>query len=224
MIAQGPIAARPITALAGDSAPTITAIISAPSPLGAARVTAVHDFTGLIGGSVSSYVMDLVTPGGPVRVPISSWQATLRSSLSSYAQCVVPACAPWLPALNSATEFVISRCATMPSGERYEYVMLKSPIGHMALNRGPQRYTATLSGYASAIQSEEGPPPAVYDRALAGVRSIAVSETEVRARCAIDWLLRPGHRAFVDGSPVVVSYINFYVLESDAYCDVGGVV
>jgi hypothetical protein len=197
-----------------------SAQMAAPSPLGSPAVLALHDFTGVLGDATTHYVMDLVTPGGTVRVPISSWQATLQTGGSNYVQCVVPACAPWVASINTATEFVISRSATT-GGVTLEYEMARAPAQTAQFDRGPNKYTCTLSGYSTAF-AEDLDPPAVYDRTLSGIRSISNGASNMRVRCAVDWLLRPGHRAYADGAPLVVSYINYYApTGSDSYMDVG---
>jgi len=191
-----------------------------PTMLGTPAALATHDFTGALGDSITHYVMDLMTPTGTVRVPISSWQATLQSGSSSYVQCVVPACLAWVAAINAATEFVIYRRADVPgTALTIEYEMARSATEQTRYNQGPQRYTCTLSGYPDAFASSIDPPVA-YDRQLTGVRSIS-SGAGLRVRCAIDWLLRPGHRAYVGAVPFVVRFINYYALESDGYMDVG---
>jgi len=202
--------------------PDIAGSATAPSPLVVSvQLVGFTDFTGLLGTSIVGYAMDLITPGGTVRVPISSWQATLRTGGSCYAQCVVPACSPWVAALSSATAFRISRVALIPDGTAIEHVMLDSPVDTLAFDRGPQRHTATLSGYSPGLIADAA-PPAIYDRSLMGLRSVSLSGDNVRVRCAIDWLLRPGHRAYVEGSPMIVDYINYYAMTTDEYCDVGG--
>ena len=165
--------------------------------------------------------MDLITPTGTVRVPISSWQATLQTGSSNYVQCVIPACTVWVSAILAATEFVIFRRATLPNGTAIELEMARAPADQAQFDQGPQRHTCTLSGYSDAF-AEDLDPPATYDRTLAGVRSISSGEGSLRVRCAIDWLLRPGHRAFVNGTPFVVGYINYYAPSGfDAYMDAG---
>lgn len=198
------------------------ALVAAPSPLAHAKAVGHHDFTGLLGDPTTLFVMDLVTSTGSVRVPISSWQATLQTGSSNYVQCVIPACAMWTDAINAATEFVIYRRAVLPSGTAIEYEMARAPAGQTQFDRGPRRHTCTLSGYSDAFVDSADPPPAAYDRALSGVRSIS-SGSSYRVRCAVDWLLRPGHRAFVSGAPFIVKFINYYVpSEWDSYMDVGG--
>jgi hypothetical protein len=193
--------------------------VSMPSPLGAPAALAFHDFTAALGDSITHYVCDLETPGGLVRVPISSWQATIQTDEACYVQCVVPACAEWIEDLNAATEFVISR-TTIFGGETFEYEMARSPLQTLSLAQGPTNYSATLSGYPDALTAVAD-PPVVYDRTLAGVRTIFVNGANTRARASIDWLLRPGHRAYAGDAEIIVDFISYYVGGGDAYMDVG---
>ena len=197
-----------------------SARIACPGPLGTPQALAVHDFTGQLGDTITRYVMDLITPTGPARVPISSWQATLQTGSSNYTQCVIPACSQWVDTLNAASEFVIWRRAVLPSGAAIEYEMARAPADTLAFDQSPSRHTCTLSGYSSAF-AESLDPPAAYDRELTGLRTIS-SGSALRVRCAVDWLLRPGHRAYVQGAPFVVRYINYYAPAGfDSYMDVG---
>lgn len=203
----------------------VLATASAPSMLSACGVLAYHDFTPALGDVVTRYVLDLVTPGGLVRVPMSSWQATLQTGRSNYVQAVVPAVLGWVDAINLATEFVVSRVAVLPDGSALEYEMARAPVGQAQFDRGPQRYTCTLSGYSPGF-AVDAAPPVVYDRDLVAVRSVSSGSGGMRVRCEIDWLLRPGHRAFALGVPFVVAYINYYVMlqdngRGDAYMDAG---
>ena len=196
---------------------------AAPSPLGAALVLGFHNFTGAVDGQPLSYVMDLTTPGGTVRVPISSWQATLRVEQSNYLQCVVRACLPYVDNINAATVFTILRRARLPDGSAFEYVMASNPLDDVSLAQGALNYSATLSGYSPGAAPDDDPPEAT-ERTLQDVRTIYTQTSGLRVRCAIDWLLRPAQRAIVDGTPFIVSYINYYVTDGDQYMDVGELV
>ena len=197
---------------------SIEARVSAASPLGIAQSLAWHDFTGQIGDTATRYVMDLITPSGTVRVPISSWQATLRTGASSYVQCVIPAAQPWGAIINAATSFRIYRRAVTTGGQVFEYMMAEAPADTPQFDRGPTNPTCTLSGYAPGFAGQDVSPGT--DRTLTGIRSIS-SGASYRVRCAVDWLLRPGQRGVVDGVPFVVEWINYYVNKTDAYMEVG---
>ena len=195
---------------------------AAASPLGAPQVYGYHDFTAGLGDAITTYVMDLITETGTVRVPISSWQATLQTGASNYVQCVVPAVADWTDAINAATAFTITRTAEPAGLPVIEYEMASAPLETISIARGPTNYTATLSGYSPAFAVDEAPPSAT-DRTLSAVRSVTTTSGKMRARCAIDWTLRPAQRAYLpDGSSFIVGYINYYQPQGfDSYMDVG---
>lgn len=196
-----------------------------PSPLEGAVYT---DPTPFIDPTAAvRYVMDLVVGGELVRVPISSWQATLQTDSSGYVQCVVPACSDWLDTINAADEFVISRVGTLyPAygGGVAEGPLARGPVQTVQVSRGATNYSAVISGYIDA-EPEENDPDAIYDRELTDVRSISTYGETITARCGIDWLLRPGQRAVYGSVNFVVNYINYYVTSYassiDAYMDVG---
>ena len=215
-------AASPLGAGAVVATLPVVTLCKAASPLGAALAKAFHDFTALLGDTVTHYVMDLDTPDGAVRVPISSWQATLQTGASNYVQCVVPAVADWVASINAATAFTITRTATPAGGAAIEYEMAAAPLQQIQLSQGPPNYTAVLSGYSPALAEDEA-PDAAYDRHLAGVRSVNSGSTGIRVRCAIDWLLRPAQRAYLpDGSSFIVGYVNYYQPQgNDSYMDAG---
>jgi hypothetical protein len=194
--------------------------VQVASPLGASNSLLNHDFTGQLGDATTYYVMELTTPGGTVRVPISSWQATLQTGLSNYVQCVVPAAQSYITQINAATQFKILRQVTLPNGFVVEYQMANGPVQTVTLNQGPFRYTAIIEGYSSGFAINETPDPA-YNRTLQGLRSVSVSGGNVRVRSAIDWLLRPSQRVFAGDRNFVASYINYYVGNNDAYMEVG---
>jgi hypothetical protein len=189
--------------------------ISLPSVLQAPRILAIHDFTRLVAGP-STYVMDLITPGGTVRVPISSWQATVRDAVDSYVQCVVPACEPWVDAINEATEFQITRKSATVAGVEVQSMIASAALQSIALAQGGYSYSATISGYADAAAA-----PETIERELADIRTVFTYSTGYRVRCAIDWLLRPGNTATFGATSFVVRYISYYVQGNDAFMDVG---
>jgi hypothetical protein len=215
--APGPLGAPAVLAEHVQQA----ARIALPSILAAPSVLALHDFTGAVQEDQSLfYVMDLITPGGLVRAPISSWQATLQTEQANYVQCVVPACLPYVDHINAATAFRISRRARLQDGTFFEYVMAEAPLDNPSLAQGTGNYTATLSGYSPGLAIDEDPPEST-GRTLQGVRTVFTQVSGLRVRCAVDWLLRPAQLAFVDGSSFVVAYINYYVSEGDQFMDVG---
>lgn len=195
------------------------------SGLGIGKALVFTDFTGAVSETATlRYVADLITPSGTVRVPVSSWQATLRTDTAAdaanYLQCVVPAATESIDTIVAATELVISRTAVLTSGGTIEYEMARAPISVRNFAGGPRNYTATISGTTDALLSVAD-PPAVFDRALTGIRSVSDDNGSIRVRASIDWLLRPGMRAYYGSTEIVVDYINYYVPGNDQYMDVG---
>ena len=152
-----------------------------------------------------------------IRVPISSWQATVQTGRASYAQAVIPAATAWVSAITDRSdgEFVIYRGVRYPNGDTQESELARAPLGDVRFDVGPINATMTISGYASLP-----PPPSGLTRTLTNIRSES-SSGGFRVRCDIDWFLRPGHTAVSRGTPFTVSYINYYANSSDEYMDVG---
>lgn len=197
--------------------------IAVPGPLDSlpARLLGYSDYTpGLTGLEIITYEMYLVTPDGDVRVPISSWQATLQVGHSNYVQCVVPAVLDWVDAIEVATAFRVYRVAGIVRQVMASIEISTPPMFY----QGPQRYTCTLSGYADGYPEIEDPDP-IFDRTLQGIQTTTMGSGR-RVRCSVDWLLRPGQRAYLDdATSIIADYINYYCTLSagsvQEYMDVG---
>lgn len=191
-----------------------------PGPLGAPAATGFHDFTSLLDGTeVSYYHLDLETPGGTVRVPMSSWQATLQVGRSSYVQAVIPNAGAYISDITAATTFSIKRRITY-NGGTVEHEMASAPVEEIPQSQGATNNTVSMSGYTTAF-AEDLSPPVLYDRNLDNIRTKSTSTAGLRVRCDIDWLLRPAQRAYAGADELIVAYINYYVTGTDAYMDVG---
>ena len=195
------------------------------SPLGAPNGHAFHDFSALLpAGWPSHYVCDVVFNGSSTRIPVSSWQATMQTGAACYVQAVIPAVGPYATLLtdalaDGAAEIVISRVARLSDGAEAESELARAALGDLRLDRGPVNYTATISGYADAIDEAQADS---LTRSLEAVRSISSGANDHRARAAIDWFMRPGQTALLpDASEMTASWVNYYVNASDAYMDVG---
>lgn len=194
--------------------------ISAPSVLSDSALLGWHDISSQVDAEgASRYLMDLITPSGNVRVPISSWQGTLQVDAAQYVQCVVPAVDAWVDDISDATAFRITRLLTLNDGSTLEYLVVECPLDTIQYARGSTNYTATLSGYLPAPAAITWPPGT--ERELEGVRTVFTYPSGLRVRCSIDWLLQPGQQAAFGETTFDVAYINFIVSETDAYMDVG---
>lgn len=196
------------------------ALISDSGPLGTPSVRGWHDNSGGINAEgVARYIVDLVTPGGDVRVPVSSWQATLQTESAQYAQCVVPACGAYVDDLGDATSFRISRQLTLVDGTLLEYEICEAPVQTVQYAQGSTNHTATVSGYIDPPPAIDWPPSSA--RTLAGARTVFTYTSGLRVRCAIDWLLQPGMSATYGETTFEVAFVQYFVNATDAYMDVG---
>lgn len=163
-----------------------------------------------------------VTDGGQsVTVPISSWQATLQEGAASYAQVVVPAfgaVADQVLALDRP-DFIVYREARAASGGLITRTQMARAPMSITINRGPENYTATMSGYALLAF-----PEIAGDINVTGVRS-ETSGSDRRIRCDIAWGVQPGRTISANGSTLRVDYVNYYVIARpggiESYMDVG---
>lgn len=167
---------------------------------------------------VALYFMDLVTPDGDFRAPISSWQATLQTESAQYAQCVIPNAGAWVDTITAATSFKISRQLTTLDGATIEYLILEAPLDDIQYAQGSTNYSATISGYAAAPAVTW---PTSLRRNLRGVRTVFTYSSGMRIRCAIDWMLQPAQVAVYGAIELDVAYINIICNEADSYMDVG---
>jgi len=166
------------------------------------------------------YVADLITPTGVVRVPISSWQATLQLDQACYGQAVLPAIFELVDPISQATEVIVLRKARLVGGGTVEQIMLRFPVETRSLAQGARNYTATLAGYFDAFPGESNLPESLT-RDLQGVRSLTEDSGGVRIRADVDWLLRPGMSARYGATELEVSFINYYVPGNDQFMDIG---
>lgn len=208
----------------------IDAYISIPGPLQSPALLGVSDWTQTVKTTDQIYyAAEIYGWPDPVqlRLPISSWQATLQQGRASYLQCVVPAASHYIDAISEvmASEvkwLSIKRGVVLSDGSRREMEIARTRIQDMSHSRGPRLSTVTLSGYnliAFGSHTVDSVDPSAF-RTLPGVQTMS-AQSGIRVRCGIDWLLRPGMVAIADGTPFVVSYINYYVSAGQEFCDVG---
>jgi hypothetical protein len=160
-----------------------------------------------------------VGPLSDLNLPISSWQATSQAEpRQSYLQCVIPAATGLIEAISDRQNgtLVISEGYRFADGTVQSGEIIRSEFSGFNFDRGPTRQTATISGYRSGQQSEVS-----TSRKLTGIRSISMSNGRFRVRCSIDLFLRPGMSAILDDGDFMVSYITYYVNNSDSFCEVG---
>ncbi len=197
-------------------------------PLQNERLIGFNDFSAVVSGFSrpgvtivrSQYYMQI--SGSPtLTIPISSWQATKQLDRTQYLQCVVPAVDDYvsvIAARQGVSNFTIYRTATLPSGFVHNVKVAESLLESVAFSEGGRNYSCTLSGYPDGVSAPT--IPSTYE--LAGVRYITENSTGTYvARCAIDWLLRPGDLVTVGDISFTAAYVNYFANDRDSYMDVG---
>ena len=154
-----------------------------------------------------------------IRLPLSSWQATIQTGRAHYVQAVVPNVLPYVDEITDRPngDIVIFGSVLMTDGTREEVELARAPLGDPRFQIGPRRDTATLSGY----RPREDNDPVDTARIMRAPRMIGFGGGGTRFRATIDWALRPGMKAIAQGVEIDVAYINFYVTPMEEYMDVG---
>lgn len=203
--------------------PTVGMQIAATIAPPAGELKFYPDWTALLDPLQTQIIYTAVLTGSQnglddLPLAISSWQSTVQAGRSDYLNVVVPGLTTDLMDAISARpdgEIVVYRGARFEDGTVQTVELSRAAFQSAAFDRGPGRFTATLSGYRAVVYGDLG------TRTLFGVRSMSVSSGGMRVRCAIDWRLRPGMTAIAAGQSLNVAYINYYVNRTDAYMDVG---
>jgi hypothetical protein len=165
----------PLGAAAAVIATARAAQVQIEGPLGSARGAVWVDWTGRIDPTaVTYYACDIEADDlPPLRVPISSWQATRQIERAQYLQAVIPAAGAYLEAIaeRAQAQFVIRRGARLANGETHEVELARAAIGSARLDEGPNNRTLTLSGYApgDAAPADTGPGDGDDGAAIAGL-------------------------------------------------------
>lgn len=154
---------------------------------------------------------------GDLRVPMSSFQATMRRQGKSFLQAIVPAGDAVLTALEYGALMRVELGYYYPSDDEFDglEVIASAPLEIIRSDEGPSRHTLTLSGYGGSAQN------ASITRALQGVSTRSINQGRRRVRCSVDLLLRPGDRAIdLDGSSFVIDQIQYFVNATSAAMEV----
>lgn len=155
----------------------------------------------------------------PLRIPVSSWQATLQADRSSFVQAVIPGALDWvddITARQATGEIILTYAVRDIDGNEQTWEVARVPLQQINFDQGPQRATARVTSYATIAGGDAGTTVT-----LQNVRSVSTSSGGVRMRCDIDPTIKPGNTAVSGSTSFVVAYINHYATSSDRYMDVG---
>lgn len=154
---------------------------------------------------------------GEWRVPMSSFQATMRRTGKSFLQTIVPAGDSILPSLEYGALMQVQLGYYYPSADEYDGLetIALAPLEQIRSDEGPTRFTLTLSGYG------DFPQAAPRERILQGVQARSISQGARRVRCNVDLLLRPDNYAVdTNGESFHVGQIQYFVNATSAAMEV----
>jgi len=210
--------------------PSATAFAGlAPRVLGSPWGALFEDPSVTLSRQVQYYArLEPVDVGSPIRLSVSSWQATIQLERADFLQISVPgltdtqfeAIQTLIDAQTQITDLglVVYQEAANASGTLVAQEMARVDLEDWYRNDGPRNSTLTLSGYKRDVVHDLPTPW----RSVSGIRTLMRSLRGSNVRCDIDWLLRPGMEARLpDGTVIPVSYINYYVGADEAWMQVG---
>ncbi|TFH84728.1 hypothetical protein EQG41_20885 [Billgrantia azerbaijanica] len=144
---------------------------------------------------------------GDYRVPMSSFQATMRRQGQSFLQAVIPNGSEHLAALVDGAPMQVLMGLRAPDDTLTELEAIASaPLQIVRHDEGGGRDTLTVSGYGPL------PPQGSLARELRGISYRSINQGVRRVRSQIDLLLRPGQVAIDgDGSSFMVGTIQYFV-------------
>lgn len=154
---------------------------------------------------------------GELRVPMSSFQATMRLTGKSFLQAIVPAGDAVLPALEYGAPMQVQLGYYYPSVDEFSDLetIAQAPLQQIRSDEGATRYTLTLSGYGVL------PKAAPRQRELRDIQTRSINQGVRRIRCSVDMLLRPGSYAIDgDGATIEVGQVQYFVNASSAAMEV----
>lgn len=162
---------------------------------------------------ITVYLLDV----DGVRIPMSSFQATMRGSDGkSYLQAVIPNGVEYLNELPSGAIMRILMGFKYPDNSYSPLEEIaQAPLEILRYDEGARSNSVTISGY-SALPAATG-----IERQLTGISYRSVNQGKRRVRCNIDLFLRPGHTAIDgDGEAFSVANIQYFVNDKSEYMEV----
>lgn len=188
------------------------------------RAVAFQDWVSKLPPVEIQEVYQLVITGAPdglddlVIGGISSWQATNQAGArSAYVQAVIPAADQYVADIEARSngELVIQKGYRLATGQVQFEEILRSAFDDARPDQGRSSVTLTVSGYM------RGRPVSNGSRVLTGIRSTSKPNGKRRVLCDIDLFLQPGMTVTALNESFQADYINYYVNDTDKFCEVG---
>ena len=132
-------------------------------------------------------------------------------------QAVIPAADQYVADIEARSngELVIQKGYKLATGQVQFEEILRSAFDDARPDQGRSSVTLTVSGYM------RGRPVSNGSRVLTGIRSTSKPNGKRRVLCDIDLFLQPGMTVTALNESFQADYINYYVNDTDKFCEVG---
>lgn len=164
-----------------------------------------------------SYVFDVVTSTGTLRIPMQSFQSRLRNDGISYLTAYVPGGTAYKGKVLVGQMMYVRRVVEFTDGTKTESEICRSKITDVTPSLSPNNSTMTVGG------SLEYPKPASpKSLSLSNILYVAFYDAEVSIRITPNSELQPGDIISYDGTDYIATEIVMFVESTANYCEVRG--
>ena len=210
-----------VGAFASEGTFTVAGAITSYSA-GAFKSIGVIGWTFMLSVGIPSTAMYqcVLTGTTDLTLPISSFQARIRSGTPTFLEVVVPNATAYVDDIADRTtgEIVVGKAAaTWTDGTTYYAEIARADFESLATDQGPTAYTARLSGHQTTTYA------AARTRALSDVSTLSMqADGKRRIRAAVDFIARPGDTVtWNDGDDsMVVGFITLTVSVAQQIMDI----
>ena len=174
--------------------------------------------------SATVYRFALENSQGRAEMPISNFSGQLRSGEPSYLQVTIPDARVWAGviadfAAQSDTELVIQAGYRYSDGRFQTQDIARTRLRNVRYDLGARSSSVQLDG----IDTRVNPAPKTVSLKGANYRSQDESG-RVRYRCAMNFDIRPGDTALINGETFTVGELSYNVTVNNATLEIAAVI
>ena len=155
--------------------------------------TLTGDIMQMVGPPAAVTYQCVLTGTSDLTLPISSFQARIRSGDPTYLEVVVPDAAAYADDIadRTAGEIIVRQAANVwEDGTIYYAEIARADFETLQSDQGPSAYTVRISGHRTETYATG------TSRGLQNVSTISTqADGKRRIRCAVDFIVRPGFTA-----------------------------
>lgn len=170
--------------------------------------------------SSTAYIFSLERGETSVEIPISSFSCQLRSGESSYLQCSIPNAPKWADEVSEMAAFedteMVIRAGYRWSDDSYTtQEIARTLLRNIRMDIGSKSSSISLDG----IDTRTNSAPKTVHLNGSSYRMVADSGL-VRYRVSLDFSVRPGDTAIVDGDEFIIGELSYQVSPDNATMEV----